>query len=152
MAPQPTPFTGQFPYQVDDRNRVPVPPPFRVSFRDGGYLSPGTGDFLVLHTPESFAQASEFVERFPEESDDGNDIRRDFYSNTYPVQLDGQGRVVIDRGLSALVGLSRNVLVVGTGRRLEIWDQTKWDALQAARRALRHAAFNAQRATPGGES
>ena len=152
MAPLPTSFTGSHPYQVDDRNRVPVPPEFRAHFRDGGYLTPGTGDFLVLHTPESFAQASEFVERFPQESDDGGDIRRDFYASTYPVQLDGQGRVVMDRGLTSLVGISRNVMVVGTGRRLEIWDQAEWDARQAARRALRHAAFNAQGASPGGES
>lgn len=135
-------FVGQFPYQMDDRGRVPIPPAYRAAFKEQGYVAQGTGRFLVLHTEESLAKAFDVVDTFPSESDFGEDVRRDMFSNTWRVTPDGQGRIPLHEKLVAYAGLKKEVVVAGTGVRLEIWDQKEWDAREAERNAARREAMN----------
>jgi MraZ protein len=135
-------FVGTFDYQLDDRNRIPIPPAYRAAFKDGGFLATGTDAYLVLHTPVSFEQAAAVFESLPEESDDGEDARRDFYANAFPVSPDGQGRVVLIERLIGHAGLKKEIRIVGVGRRMEIWDRETWEAREAQRKAVRKAAVN----------
>jgi MraZ protein len=136
-------FVGKVDYQMDDRNRVPIPPMYRAAFKDGGYVGTGTGPFLILYTPESFEQTAAVLEALPPESDEGQDARRDFYANAWPIQPDGQGRVLLPPELIRHAGLGKVVKVVGTGTRMEIWDPATWDAGEPNRGVVRKAAFNA---------
>jgi DNA-binding transcriptional regulator/RsmH inhibitor MraZ len=69
-------FVGKYDYQMDDRNRVPIPPAYRAAFKEGGYVGQGTGAFLVLYTEGSLALAAEVVAGLPRESDFGVNVRR----------------------------------------------------------------------------
>jgi MraZ protein len=137
-------FVGKYDYQMDDRNRIPIPPAYRAAFKDGAYVAQGTGAHLVLHTEESLAQAAEVVERIPQESDFGENVRRDLFANAWFVTPDGQGRILLDRELVEHAGLRKEVKVVGTGRRMEIWDRAAWEAGEAERKEARRDAMNTQ--------
>jgi MraZ protein len=137
-------FVGKYDYQMDDRNRVPIPPSYRAAFKEGGYVGQGTGAFLVLYTEESLQQAAEVVAGLPRESDFGVNVRRDLFANTWPVQPDGQGRILLDRELIEHAALRKEVKVVGTGDRMEIWDRAAWDSKEAERKDARRQAMNAQ--------
>lgn len=134
-------FVGTFDYVLDDRNRVPIPPAYRGAFEEGGYIATGTDRCLVLHTIDSFARASEIIEAIPEETQEGEDARRDFYGKVWPLQKDAQGRVTIREDLANFAGLSKDVKVVGVGRRMEVWDSAAFDAREEARQAARIAAL-----------
>lgn len=134
-------FFGSFDYQLDDRNRVPIPPVYRGEFESGGVVSTGTEPCVVLYTREAFDEASAAVEALPE-TDDGDEARRDFYANSFPVQKDGQGRVLLVKELIEHATLRKEVKVVGVGRHMEIWDRTAWDGREAQRKATRKAARN----------
>ncbi len=134
-------FVGTFDYVLDDRNRVPIPPAYRGAFEEGGYIATGTDRCLVLHTIDSFARASEIIEAIPEETQEGEDARRDFYGKVWPLQKDAQGRVTIREDLAKFAGLSKDVKVVGVGRRMEVWDSAAFDAREEARQAARIAAL-----------
>jgi MraZ protein len=45
------------------------------------------------------------------------------------VTPDGQGRILLDRELIEHAGLRKEVKVVGTGERMEIWDRAAWRLL-----------------------
>ncbi|MEX0781521.1 MAG: hypothetical protein WED87_07420 [Dehalococcoidia bacterium] len=137
-------FVGKYDYQMDDRNRVPIPPAYRAAFKEGGYVAQGTGSFLVLHTEESLESAAAVVELFPQESDFGENVRRDMFANAWPVTPDGQGRILLDRELVEHAGLRKEVKVVGTGRRMEIWDRASWEAGEDERKSARRQAVNTQ--------
>jgi MraZ protein len=137
-------FVGAADYQLDDRNRVPVPPGYRSAFKDGGYIQASTDTCLILHTNESFAQAAERIEALPEETDEGEEARRDFYGSTWPVAPDGQGRVLLTKEMIEHARLGKEVKVVGVGRRLEVWDRALWEAREEQRKAVRKAALNGQ--------
>ncbi len=137
-------FVGQYQYQMDDRNRVPIPPAYRAAFKEQGYVAQGTGPFLIIHTEESLAKAFEVVDTLPSESDYGEDVRRDMFANAWPITPDGQGRITLDKKLIEHADLKKDVTVVGTGVRMEIWDRPAWEAREAARKAARHEAMNKQ--------
>ncbi len=137
MQPQ---FVGTFDYVLDDRNRVPIPPAYRSAFDAGGYIATGTDPCLVIHTPESFERASKIIESLPEETKEGEDARRDFYGKVWLLQKDAQGRVTIREDLAKFAGLTRDVKVVGVGRRLEIWDSATFEAREKERQQARISA------------
>lgn len=137
-------FVGQHDYQMDDRNRVPIPPNYRAAFKEGGYVSRGTGKFLVVHTEESLQQAAQVIAAVPSGSDFGENVRRDLFANTWPVNPDGQGRILLERVLIDYAGLRKEVKVVGNGDKMEIWDRAEWEAGELERQEARHRAMNPQ--------
>jgi MraZ protein len=135
-------FVGKHDYQMDDRNRIPIPPNYRAVFKEGAYVAQGIGSFLLLLTEDGLDKAAEVVESLPQESDFGENVRRDLFANASFVIPDGQGRIVLDRELIEHAGLRKEVKVVGTGRRMEIWDRAAWDAGEPDRKEARRDAMN----------
>lgn len=145
-------FVGKFDYQLDDRKRVPIPPAFRGSFDAGGYLSTGNAPCIVLHTPESLAKTAAIIEAIPAETEEGDDARRDFYGNVWPAQKDAQGRITLKDELIAHAGLTPDVLVVGVGEKLEIWDRAVYYAREEDQRENRRRATGRRAPTVLGEA
>jgi MraZ protein len=136
-------FWGTYEYQLDDRNRVPIPPRYRDAFESGAVLATGLEPCVVVHTPDSFQSAAAAIEEIPEESEEGRDARRDFYGNAFEEQKDGQGRLLLRAKLVTHAGLKKDVVVVGSGHWLEIWDKATWEGREGARNAVRRAATSA---------
>ncbi len=114
---------------MDERGRVPLPPVYRDAFREGVVLSQGHPDrCLRVYTRGAFeAQASEFtadsamLQR-------GRDLRRAFFASARSAELDKQNRILIPPPLRQWARLDRQVLVIGAGECLEIWDPAAWEA------------------------
>jgi len=116
-------FVGTEDYQLDDRNRIPIPPLYRAAFEGGGYINRGQAPCLQLFTPESFQTAAEIFMSIPAETEEGDDARRAFFGSTRGIQKDSQGRITLKDEFIAYAGLSKDVVVVGVGDKLEIWDR-----------------------------
>ena len=134
-------FRGNFEYQLDDRNRVALPPKFREAFANGAILVPGMDGCIEVYTPEGYDREATVVERVPAYSEEGRQLRRAFYGEAFDVQRDAQGRLLIPAKLLIYGGIEREVVVVGADQRLELWDRQTWESqeqtLQDARaRAL----------------
>jgi MraZ protein len=59
------------------------------------------------------------------------DVRHYFFANAFDTSLDGQGRVTLPADCRKFASLEKNVVLVGDDTRLEIWDEERWDALDA---------------------
>lgn len=130
-------FLGTTPYQLDEKNRVAIPPKYRATFAEGGVLTTGEEPCVMLFTASGFEERAAEYERIPEETEDGRDAWRDFFGNAQPVDRDSQGRITLDRKLMTYAGLTKEVVVVGVRNRLEIWDQGTWEAREEARARAR---------------
>jgi len=115
-------FLGTFDYAMDERGRVPLPPRYRDSFREGIVLSQGSPDrCLRVYTVAAFtSQASEFTAESAMHRR-GRDLRKVLFSRSHEAELDKQNRVLIPAPLREYAGLSGKVLVIGAGEWLEIW-------------------------------
>lgn len=145
-------FVGKVDYQMDDRKRVPIPPVYRGAFDAGGYLSTGNDPCIVLHTLESFARTAEIIEEVPAETQEGDDARRAFYGNVWPVQKDGQGRITLRDDFLKHAGIDRDVLIVGVGQKLEIWDRATFLAREEEQAENRRRATARRGQSPAGEA
>ena len=45
---------------------------------------------------------------------------------------DKQGRVLIPQDLRSFAGLEKDVVVIGANNKAEIWEKSRWEALNAA--------------------
>ena len=49
-----------------------------------------------------------------------------FYSANYPCEPDSQGRILLPQSLRNYAGITKDVIVVGIQKRVEIWDAQRW--------------------------
>ena len=143
-------FVGKVDYQLDDRKRIPIPPVYRGAFDAGGYMGMGADGCVVLYTNESFDRTAAIIEAIPAETKEGDDARRDFYGNLWNLQKDGQGRITVKDEYIDHAGLARDVLVVGVGDKLEVWDRATYLAREEEQRENRRRA-TARRGPAGAE-
>jgi MraZ protein len=51
---------------------------------------------------------------------------RHLFANTEEITLDGQGRVVLPQALREYASIERDVVLVGTLTRVELWSAARW--------------------------
>lgn len=57
--------------------------------------------------------------------------RRIFLGSAVDAEIDSASRVLVAPELRSAAGLDKDVLLIGTGRRLELWDKQRHDAVEA---------------------
>ncbi len=57
--------------------------------------------------------------------------RRILLGSAVDVEIDSASRLLIPPELRVAAGLDKEVLLIGTGRRLELWDKQRHDAVEA---------------------
>lgn len=121
-------FFGTFEHSIDERGRVAIPARYRSAFVDGGVIRPGPEGGIELYTNADFN--AQFSTRQADAT--GNDtptarrLRRGFMSVAYPVELDKQGRILIERQLRVSAMLTGKILIIGCGDYLELWHPDRW--------------------------
>lgn len=125
-------FLGEVPYQMDERNRVAIPPKYRDQFDAPAVLTTSKDRCISVYTQEGFDLAAQEIEAIPAQTLEGRRQRRFFYGNAFRVPKDGQSRLLIPPKLVAHAGLTKDVTVVGMGAWFEIWDTAKYDENVAA--------------------
>ncbi len=124
-------FIGTFYHNLDAKNRVTVP---RKILEKAGvteqsakfYISMGMEECLFLFTEERWKILTLSFENQSMGKSDARDFQRLFFSDTYEVDLDGSGRILIPEGLKTAAELEREVVFLGAGTRVEIWDADRW--------------------------
>ncbi len=117
---------------MDERGRVPVPPRYRELFLRGAVLNQGPDVCLRLFTEESFQQQAELYTSQPANQRNARLTRHSFFANSFGVEPDRQGRILIPAQLRSYAGLDGAVVVAGAGEWLEIWDPERFEAEMSA--------------------
>jgi len=123
-------LTGNYERSLDDKLRLALPRSIRDAFREARQLvlTPGTDESLSLFAGEEFAN---LAQRLAQRSPAGRDVRafsRLLYAQSHSVEIDGQGRIRVPSELAALANLEGNVMVLGVGDHVEVWNKSKWEA------------------------
>lgn len=54
-------------------------------------------------------------------------LRRQFFSQAEPAEMDKQGRILINQRLRTFADIESEVVVAGNNSYLELWSVTEWD-------------------------
>ena len=63
-------------------------------------------------------------------SPEAREMRRVLHGNAVDVELDSAGRVMVPPAHRGFAGIDRQVMIVGTGEALELWDLDTWNAYE----------------------
>jgi MraZ protein len=121
-------FRGTFEYTLDSKNRLTVPARFRPELAGGVVLSRATDPCVSIWTSEDFEKhVARTVDGLHVMSDDYKTWMRFFNANSFELELDSAGRVMIPGKLIAYAGLDKDVVVIGVGDLLEVWNRDTWN-------------------------
>jgi len=116
--------TGEFKNTLDDKGRISLPAKLRAGL-EGGILvvTQGVDKCLWLFTPERWTALSEQL--FATTSlfhQQARIMQRRIIAPAQEVEIDKAGRIAIPQSLREYAGLSKECVVLGITKRLEIWD------------------------------
>ncbi|MBV9851685.1 MAG: division/cell wall cluster transcriptional repressor MraZ [Armatimonadetes bacterium] len=120
-------FQGEFDQSVDDKGRVIIPTRFRASLGVRFYMTKGIGGCIFVYTENAYNALSETLQQQRQLDEHTMRLQR-FFTST-EAQADTQGRVTIPAKLRewAKIDEQGEVVIVGTGSRIEIWSRAGWD-------------------------
>ena len=127
-------FVGEYERQIDDNGRIIIPSKLRKDIGETVYITRAPSDkCLHLYTAEGWQEMSEKLRQLPTATDrNAAAFVRMFFGRASEVKVDKQGRIAITQRLIEYAGLSRDVVLVGTNTRLELWDSSLWEEYQSA--------------------
>ncbi|MBI4743631.1 MAG: division/cell wall cluster transcriptional repressor MraZ [Actinobacteria bacterium] len=121
-------FSGEQRQSLDKKWRVVLPSRFRGEFEEYGIVMAKGIEECILVYPKN--EWEKFADRLQgsQLTEEGRMIDRLLFGGADTTStVDKQGRVVIPQSLRDHAGLSREVVVVGARKKLEIWDKDKWE-------------------------
>ena len=124
------PFRGTFDHTLDAKNRLTVPSRYRAALSEGVVLATPVDQqpCVSIWRPEPYEKYTQrALEGVPPLSPRLSELERFFYGHSAETELDAAGRVMIPSVLAERTGLSKDVVVVGAGDHLEVWDRTRWN-------------------------
>ena len=120
-------FLGEYQHRIDPQGRVAIPAKFRLAFKGGIYLTKGLDPCVSAFSPEGWEAWSGSIAAMSSNLRRARVLQRMVLGSAFDLELDRQGRVLVPPPLRRYASLSDEVVVVGTGNALELWDQRRWE-------------------------
>jgi MraZ protein len=132
-------FRGTFEYALDAKHRLTVPAKYRAALAGGVVLafSPetetGSARSLSIWRTEDYdeyAQAalSGVNPLLPR----AREMQRLLNNNSFDLELDSANRVMIPSSAMNFAGLTKDVVITGSGPCLEVWDRATYESYNEA--------------------
>jgi MraZ protein len=124
-------FYGEFDYKVDDKGRVPVPPRFRNSLKDGIVLLPGPEKCITCYTPPEWKKIATDLTGKGLTRSKMRKLSRAIFATAFSTRIDNQGRIAIPAPLREHAAIVDDVVIAGANTYLEIWNKELWEEEKA---------------------
>lgn len=124
-------FFGQYQYALDSKARLTIPARFREMSVPALVVTRHPGESCLIAMP--MAEWSRFADKLnnlPVVDTDSALLRRMLYSAAEDLRLDGQGRVLLSQRLREYAHIDAEVLVIGLGTHMEIWNPGGWNEME----------------------
>ena len=118
---------GEHIHRIDPKKRLAIPARFRKELGEKVVITKGLDQCLVLYPLTEWEKVAEELSKLPTGKSENRNFVRDFFSKATDVELDVLGRILIPEYLKTLADLKEKVVIVGIYKRLEIWNEEKWN-------------------------
>jgi MraZ protein len=125
-------FLGRYAYSLDEKGRLAIPAKLRTGCEDGEWvLAQGLDHCLFLYPKDEWGEVAERIQSLAANRSAARRFARILFAGAVEVNLDKQGRINIPTHLLRWASLEREAVVIGVGRRIEIWDKKSWQGYTA---------------------
>jgi MraZ protein len=124
-------FRGHYEHSLDAKKRLSIPAKFRAAFSGGVVLSMDADPCIAVWTADAHEETIESsLAELNRLSSRRKQLQRFFQANSFDLELDAAGRVTLPPPLVAHAGVEKEVVVLGVGDHLEVWDRERWQRVQ----------------------
>lgn len=121
---------GTYQHNIDAKGRVIIPAKLREELGEIFYATKGIDGCIAVRSQSDWEALGKKLAELP--AAQTIELRRFLFSGAAALEPDRQGRVLIPQPLREYAGLSKDVVIIGTGSNVEIWDSEKWNAYNNA--------------------
>jgi MraZ protein len=121
-------FRGRFLHAIDSKGRVSIPAGFRMELQRHSDRTPILSilpDCLALYPAEQWDLVEKRITDLDPLRIDGHSIQRFLISSCVECPLDAQGRILIPPFLREHARLEKEVMILGAGKRIELWEPAR---------------------------
>lgn len=125
-------FRGVFEVKVDSKFRMNIPSRYREANSGLGRGIVVTIDAvdkcLLLYPLSVWEEVEDHIEALPSFNKATRRVKRLLIGHAHDLEMDKQGRILIPASLREHAELGAEVVLVGQGKKFEIWSQERWES------------------------
>lgn len=119
-------FMGEYNHTIDAKGRLIIPAKFRDTLGDKFVVTKGFDGCLFVYNKEEWTSFEQKLRTLPLGNKEARKLVRFFLAGADEVELDKQGRILVAPPLREYAVLEKDVVVIGAGNRVEIWNKEKY--------------------------
>lgn len=122
-------FRGRFEHTIDEKGRTSLPSKFRevlVANYDERIIMTNFDGCIWVYPVVEWQLIEQKVAALPQLNDRVKALQRVFISAATECPIDKQGRVLVPPTLREYAALTKDIVMVGMTKRVEIWSKERW--------------------------
>ena len=117
---------GEYEHSLDVKGRLIMPSKLREDMGDKFIVTKGLDGCLFGFSQTEWQNFETKLKTLPLTNKNARDFVRFFLSGAMECEIDKQGRFLIASNLRDYSNLEKEVVIIGVGTRIEIWNKEKW--------------------------
>ena len=119
-------FIGEYEHSVDAKGRVIMPVKLREDIGEKFIVTKGLDGCLFAYSQTEWNNFEGKLKTLPLTNKNARDFVRFFLSGAVECEIDKQGRFLIPANLREYAMLEKEIIIIGVGTRIEIWNREEW--------------------------
>lgn len=120
-------FTGEYEHSLDGKGRVIIPSRLREALGERFLVTKGLDRCIFVYPLSEWARLQQKLRKLKMTNPQSRAFKRIVFSGAMEVEADKQGRVLIPAKLREYAGIEKDVMIIGVGERVEIWNEEAWN-------------------------
>ena len=124
-------FFGYYEHNLDAKGRLIIPSKMRDDINDNKlYILKGFDGALAIYKREKFLEVMEEQSKLKFNKSSSRDYLRAILSSVSELDIDKIGRVQIPNTLLNKYGIGRDLVIIGVGDHIEVWDKEAYNVYE----------------------
>lgn len=124
-------FSGEYECKVDAKGRMVLPSKIKANLPGVStnelVVKRGFEPCLVIYPMVEWKKVFSKVAGLNEFNKEYRSFQRNFLRGSSEVDMDAAGRLLIPKTMAKYAGVEKEVIVVGMGNRIEVWDPERYE-------------------------
>lgn len=117
---------GEYEHSLDAKGRLIIPAKLRTDMGEKFIITKGLDGCLFVFSQNEWSNFESKLKELPLTNKNARDFVRFFLSGATECEIDKQGRFLLVNTLREYAEITKEVIIIGVGTRLEIWNKDKW--------------------------